>query len=73
MIDYLLNLNLTIKPLSIGIDNFGEFKSNTNMMLMSIGDNLKYEPGYYEITVKYSIDNFTNEIYSKSTKFKIIK
>ena len=43
------------------------------MMLMSIGDNLKYEPGYYEITVKYSIDNFTNEIYSKSTKFKIIK
>ncbi len=68
-----LDSKWTIKPLSIGIDNFGEFKSNTNMMLMSIGDNLKYEPGYYEIIVKYSIDNFTNEIYSKSTKFKIIK
>ena len=68
-----LDSKWTIKPLSIGIDNFEEFKSNTNMMLMSIGDNLKYEPGYYEITVKYSIDNFTNEIYSKSTKFKIIK
>lgn len=68
-----LDSKWTIKPLSIGIDNFEEFKSNTNMMLMSIGDNLKYEPGYYEIIVKYSIDNFTNEIYSKSTKFKIIK
>ncbi len=45
------------------------------MMLMSIGDNLKYEPGYYEITVKYSIDNFTTlkapaEVLIKNQRYK---
>jgi hypothetical protein len=43
------------------------------MTLISIGDNIKYEPGYYEVKVSYSIDNFINHTQERSTKFLIKK
>lgn len=62
-----------VSPISIGIDNYLDFESSTNMTLISIGDNIKYEPGYYEVEVSYSIDNFINHTQERSTKFLIKK
>ena len=61
-----------IKPISLGINNFENISSNANIGLISIGENLKYEKGYYEVEVNYSIDNFVNHAQKRTTKFKII-
>jgi hypothetical protein len=60
-----------IKPISFGINNFANIKSNTNIGIISIGNNIKYEKGYYEIKVHYTIDNNDKLTYNKTTKFLI--
>jgi hypothetical protein len=69
------NLNLgskwSIKPLSIGINNFADITSNTNTGIISIGDNLKYERGYYEVQVNYALDNRNMESEKRTTKILI--
>lgn len=62
-----------ITPLSFSINDKTVIESNNNMAIISIGDNLKYEPGYYEINVKYSLDNYLNIYRETSTKFRINK
>jgi hypothetical protein len=62
-----------ITPLSFSINDKTIIESNNNMAIISIGDNLKYEPGYYEINVKYSLDNYLNTYQETSTKFRIDK
>jgi hypothetical protein len=62
-----------ITPLSFSINDKTVIESNNNMALISIGDNLKYEPGYYEINVKYCIDNYLNTYRETKTKFRINK
>lgn len=62
-----------ITPLSFSINDKTVIESNNNMAIISIGDNLKYEPGYYEINVKYSLDNYLNTYQETSTKFRIDK
>lgn len=61
-----------INPVSIGIDNFTNISSNSNVALISIGDNFKYEPGFYEVEVTYSLDNFVNNAQKRKTKFRVI-
>ena len=46
-----------LSPMSVGMQADSEVQSKTNTFLMSIGgDNTGYDPGYYNITVRYSID-----------------
>jgi hypothetical protein len=60
-----------IKPISIGIENYSNISSNTNMGIISIGDNLKYESGFYEIQVNYSLDNRNINSEKRTTKILI--
>lgn len=49
-----------IKPFSLKMEEDAHVKSTTNMFLMSLGgDNIGYEPGYYNISVRYSLDGET--------------
>ena len=49
------------KPVSLKIENSETLSSNTNMGILSIGDsNIKYNKGYYDIIVNYSIDGNTH-------------
>ena len=46
-----------IKPMSPGMQKDSEVESMTNTFLMSLGgDNTGYDRGYYNITVRYSLD-----------------
>lgn len=55
------------KPASLKMNNFAEVNSNSELAIISIGNsNIKYEKGYYDINVNYSLDgNIQN-----STKLK---
>lgn len=62
----------TFTPLAIGTEFKNYYDSPTNIGLMSIGTGTnKAERGYYKVEVKYSVDNFVNEICKRSTKFLI--
>ena len=46
-----------ISPFSLGMQSDSEVTSTTNTFLMSLGgDNIGYDKGYYNITVRYSLD-----------------
>ena len=46
-----------ITPFSLGMQKDSEVESTTNTFLMSLGgDNAGYDKGYYNITVRYSLD-----------------
>lgn len=57
-----------ITPYSLKMESDSEVYSSTNTFLMSMGgDNSQYSKGYYNISVRYSIDgNTQQEITSKS-------
>ena len=46
-----------ISPFSLGMQPDSEVESSSNTFIMSLGgDNTGYDPGYYNITVRYSLD-----------------
>ena len=62
----------TIKPLSIGMAEFDEVESNSELAVISIGDkNSKYERGYYSVSVQYSVDDYIQHIYTRTAKFRV--
>lgn len=67
---FIMNLGTKwkISPYSLKMESDSEIFSSTNTFLMSIGgDNSQYSKGYYNISVRYSIDgNTQQEITSKS-------
>lgn len=60
-----------VKPLSIGINNEIDIKSPNNTCILSNGNNINYDSGYYEIYVNYALDNKSNIMQKKSTKILI--
>ena len=63
-----------ISPFSLGMENDAEVESTTNTFLMSLGgDNIGYEPGYYNITVNYSLDGETQNIREHRARILIEK
>ena len=61
-----------VKPLSIGIKNTGRTTANTEMAIINIPEkNNLYEKGYYDVSVKYSLDTETNDIITKHGIIKI--
>ena len=47
----------SISPFSLGMQPDSEVESSSNTFIMSLGgDNTGYDPGYYNITVRYSLD-----------------
>lgn len=61
-----------IKPLSYGINFTKEFNSNTEMCILSYPDRQNtIERGYYDVSVRYSLDRNVSHQYNKKAKFKI--
>ena len=55
-----------ISPYSLKMNNDADVYSNTNTFIMSMGgSNANYESGFYDVTVRYSIDG---EVQNQSTK-----
>lgn len=55
-----LGTKWNINPFSIKMNDDAEVESNSNMFIMGLGkSNYIYESGYYDITVRYSLDGFT--------------
>lgn len=65
------NSKWNFKPLSLGINNFDNISINNNLGIISIGNNVKYEKGYYEIKVTYALDKNQNITGEKTTKILI--
>lgn len=64
--------NWLFKPLSLAMNKNAEVKSNTKMAIMSIGDsNIRYERGYYDLIVNYSIDGNTQNIYEMKSRILV--
>lgn len=62
----------TFTPLAFGTEFENHYNSPTNIGLMTIGNGVnKAQRGYYKVEVKYSVDNFVNEVQKRSTKFLI--
>ena len=61
-----------ITPLSLGNENVNTIISNTELMIVSIPEKYsKYAPGYYSISIQYSVDDDLTNTYTKKSKFKI--
>ena len=55
-----------ISPYSLKMNNDADVYSKTNTFIMSMGgSNANYESGFYDVTVRYSIDG---EVQNQSTK-----
>lgn len=60
------------KPMSLRMNKTAEVKSNTKMAIMSIGEsNIRYERGYYDLIVNYSIDGNTQNIYEMKSRILV--
>lgn len=61
-----------VNPVSFGIPKLEEQKSNSEMCILSLpmNDN-KYYKGYYNVTVRYSLDRFTNQQFINETNILI--
>ena len=71
-----VNLNISakwhIKPLSIGISNASTMTSNTEMAILDIPKNdSKYKRGYYDVSVRYSVDENTQQQHIKRARIRI--
>ena len=61
-----------ISPMSPGMEHDSEVTSNTNAFLMSMGgDNTGYDKGYYNITVRYSLDGTTQYQRKHTSRIKV--
>ena len=58
--------------MSPGMEHDSEVTSNTNAFLMSMGgDNTGYDKGYYNITVRYSLDGTTQYQRKHTSRIKV--
>ena len=61
-----------INPISIGIPDTTPIESNSEMCILSLPkNNNEYYKGYYDVTVRYSLDRFSNQQFLKTTKLLI--
>ena len=61
-----------ITPLSYGINFTKDVKSNTEMCILSYPEkNNTIESGYYDVSVRYSLDRNVSHQYTKKAKLKI--
>ena len=59
-----LGSHWNFKPYSLGMRKEANVYSNTNSAIISLGnDNNYYEPGYYDVSVRYSLDSRMTEHY----------
>lgn len=57
-----LGSHWNFKPFSLGMNKEANVNSNTNSAIISMGNgNNYYERGYYDVSVRYSLDNNTQE------------
>jgi len=61
-----------ITPLSLKSDNVDTITSNTELCILSISNKFnKYEPGYYSVSIQYSVDDYITHVHTKKAKFRI--
>jgi len=61
-----------INPISIGVPDATPIESNSEMCILSLPkNNNEYYKGYYDVTVRYSLDRFSNQQFLKTTKLLI--
>lgn len=61
-----------IEPMSLGMNTSATVESATNAAIISLGNgNKKYENGYYNIKVRYSVDGNIQHQYIKTTRILV--
>lgn len=61
-----------IEPMSLRMSDSSDVESPNEMAIVSVGrDNIRYEKGYYNITCRYSLDDFIQHEYTATAKFKV--
>ena len=59
-------------PVSLKMKHDVSIVSNSDLAIMSIGDsNIKYERGYYDLIVNYSIDGNTQHIQTLKSRILV--
>ena len=59
-------------PMSLGMLESTNVESNTNSAIISIGKgNKRYNRGYYNVDVRYSVDSFNQHQYSKKSRILV--
>ena len=67
-----LSTKWEIKPMSLGMSASADVTSPNEIAIVSVGDyNFRYEPGYYTIVCRYSIDDYIQHSTEKIAKFRI--
>ena len=67
-----LGSHWNFKPYSLGMRKEANVYSNTNSAIISLGnDNNYYEPGYYDVSVRYSLDSNTQEQITKKARILV--
>lgn len=62
----------TMQPMSLKMNKINTVESNTELAILSIADTFdKYEPGYYSVSIEYTVDDYAQHIYKKNTQFRI--
>jgi len=62
-----------ITPMSLGMKHDSEFTSNSEISILSLPKNdNKYQKGYYNITVKYSLDRDVQHQFKNTTNIKVL-
>ena len=58
--------------MSLRMSDSSDVESPNEMAIVSVGrDNIRYEKGYYNITCRYSLDDFIQHEYTATAKFKV--
>ena len=67
-----LGSHWSFKPFSLGMNKEANVNSNTNSAIISMGNgNNHYERGYYDVSVRYSLDSNTQEQKTKRARILI--
>ena len=67
-----LGSHWNFKPFSLGMNKEANVYSNTNSAIISMGQgNIKYERGYYDVNVRYSLDGNTQEQITKRARILV--
>lgn len=67
-----LGSHWNFKPFSLGMNKEANVNSNTNSAIISMGNgNNHYESGYYDVSVRYSLDSNTQEQKTKRARILI--
>lgn len=67
-----LGSHWNFKPFSLGMNKEANVNSNTNSAIISMGNgNNHYESGYYDVSVRYSLDSNTQEQKTKIARILV--